>query len=304
MSHQHTHSPTSSVSRKLVAGAILTTLFVAVQAGAGYFSGSLALVSDSIHNLTDSVALVLALLAVRLERRPPTQEKTFGYHRAGILAAFVNAATLTALTIFIFVEAIDRFRHPQPVNAVTMIAVSIVAIALNLGITLSLRQEGKHDVNIRAAVVHILGDAFSSGGIVVAAILIRVTGNAIWDPAISILIGVVILWSSWGILRESVNLLLEGTPAGIDPEAVTRSLAAVDGVFGVHHLHVWALGPSRPALSCHLRVGDVPVKSTSRLLEEITAMLEHEYRIVHTTIQFEYANCAEDDPFCIPYTGR
>ncbi len=302
--HSHAHrSRNETISRKLMISAAATVAFVVVQIVAGFASNSLALLGDALHNFTDSLALFLALAAIRLERRPPTGAKSYGYHRAGILAAFINAAALVALTIFIFIEALDRFRHPTSVNETTMIVTAILGIALNAAITFSLRREGKDDVNVRSAVVHMMGDTISSIGIIIAAVLIRVTGTNEWDAAVTVLIGVLILWSSWGILRESVNLLLEGTPSGINPEAVAQSLAAVDGVFGVHHLHIWALGPSLPALSCHLMVGDVPVKSTSRLLEEVNAMLARDYRIAHTTVQLEFANCAADDPYCLPYTN-
>jgi cobalt-zinc-cadmium efflux system protein len=149
-----------------------------------------------------------------------------------------------------------------------------------------------------------LGDAVSSAGIIVAAILIRVTGMQLWDPMVSMLIGVMILWSSWGVLKEALNLLLEGTPTEIDPEAVTKSLGEVEGVFGVHHLHIWALGPSRPALSCHLMVGDVPVRATGSLLDRVNRMLSDRYRIAHTTIQFEFSSCDVADPYCVPYSAH
>jgi cobalt-zinc-cadmium efflux system protein len=164
-----------------------------------------------------------------------------------------------------------------------------------------LRDHSHQNLNIRSAALHMLGDAFSSAGIIGAAILIRTTGALFWDPAVSIAIGVLILWSSWGILREAINLLLEGTPSGIDPDAVTKAISALDGVDGVHHLHIWALAPSRPALSCHLKVGDVPVRSTGNLLAKVNEMLEHEYGITHTTVQFEFAECDVDDPYCVPY---
>ncbi len=299
MSHHH-HG--SEVSRKLVIAAMATILFVVIEMTIGFIANSLALVGDALHNLTDSLALLLAWIAVRLERRPATSEKSFGYQRAGILAAFLNAATLVGFTVYIFIEAFDRFRNPHVVNDRAMLVTASVAIFLNTAITLSLRREGREDVNIRAAVVHMLGDAVSSVGIVIAALAIRSTGNPIWDPAISILIGVLILWSSWGILRETVNLLLEGTPAGIDPDAVSAALSKIKGVSGVHHLHIWALGPSRPALSCHVMVGDVPMKATSKLLAEMNGMLEAEYGITHITIQFEFANCSEDDLYCLPYS--
>jgi cobalt-zinc-cadmium efflux system protein len=301
-SHSHHHSRNETVSRKLTIAAAATVAFVVVQVVVGLTSNSLALLGDALHNFTDSLALLLALAAVRLERRAPSPEKSYGYHRAGILAAFVNAATLVALTVFIFIEAFDRFRHPALVSERAMIITAVLGIVLNLMITFALRREGREDVNVRSAVVHMMGDTISSVGIIVAAILIRTTGSTQWDAMVSVLIGVLIIWSSWGILRESVNLLLEGTPTGIDPVAVTNSLGAIEGVFGVHHLHIWALGPSLPALSCHLMVGDVPMKTTQKLLDEVKSMLQRDYRIAHATIQFEFAGCAADDPYCVPYS--
>lgn len=304
MAHHHHHGHAfdgHGVSRKLTVAAAATFLFVLVELAVGWYANSLSLVGDAFHNFTDTVALLLALFALRLEKRPATTGKTYGYQRAGILAAFINAGTLVAFTLFIFIEAVQRFRVPKPVDSTLMLATAAVAVVLNGTITFSLRREGKHDVNIRSAVIHMLGDAFSSAGIIVAAILIAMNGSPRWDPAVSIAIGVLILWSSWGILRESMNLLLEGTPAGIDPERVASSISAIDGVYGVHHLHIWALGPSRPALSCHLMVGDVPVKMTGTLRERVAAMLHDEYGIEHATIQFEFADCADDDPYCVPY---
>jgi cobalt-zinc-cadmium efflux system protein len=300
--HHHHHQP-AEVSRKLIVAAAATATFVVIELAIGWLSGSLALIGDAFHNFTDALALLLALFAVRVERRPPNPQKSYGYHRAGVLAAFINAGTLAAFTLFIFIEAFTRLRAPKPVDSRLMLITAAVALVLNTAITLWLRDEGKHDLNIRSAVLHMLGDAISSAGIMIAALLIRSTGSPIWDPAISIAIGVLILWSSWGILRETVNLLLEGTPSSIDPDAVTRSLGAIDGVLGVHHLHIWALAPSRPALSCHLMVGDVPMRSTQTLLTQVSEMLAHEYRIAHTTVQFEFAQCDVDDPYCVPFTN-
>lgn len=291
------------VSRKLFIASIATFVFVLLELGAGVLASSLALIGDALHNFTDTLALLLALFAVRLERRPATSEKSYGYQRAGVLTAFVNAGTLVAFTIFIFFEAIQRLRVEHAVDARWMMITAAAAIVLNGAITWWLHDEGRTDLNIRSAVLHMLGDTVSSAGIIAAAILIRMTGMPFWDPIVSMLIGVMILWSSWGVLREALNLLLEGTPAGIDPEAVTRSLAAIDGVSGVHHLHIWALGSSRPALSCHLMVGDIAVKTTGTLLDRVNHMLTDQYRIAHTTIQFEFANCDADDPYCVPYSA-
>jgi cobalt-zinc-cadmium efflux system protein len=299
MAHDHSRQ---QVSRKLVISSAVTFLFTIAQLGVGIWANSLALIGDALHNFTDVLALLLAFSAVRIERRPATAEKSYGYQRAGVIAAFINAATLAAFTIFIFFEAIRRLRVPKAVNTTSMLVMALVALALNSTITWWLRSEGRNDLNIRSAVMHMLGDAFSSAGIILAALLIRATGEEFWDPAVSILIGALILWSSWGILREAINLLLEGTPSGIDPDAVTRSITSIDGVYGAHHLHIWSIGPSRSALSCHLMVGDVPVKSTGNLLDKVNKMLERDYRIAHTTIQFEFANCDIDDPYCVPYT--
>ncbi|MEK6374464.1 MAG: cation diffusion facilitator family transporter [Acidobacteriota bacterium] len=299
MGHHHNHA----VSRKLVIASTATMAFVVIELVIGLWAQSLALIGDAIHNFTDSLALLLALVAVGLEHRPATAEKSYGYHRAGVLAAFINAGTLVALTIYIFWEAIARLRTPQSVDSGAMLFTAIAALVLNTAITLWLREEGRHDINIRSAVLHMLGDAVSSAGIIAAALLIRFTGATYWDAVVSLGIGVLILWSSWGVLREAVNLLLEGTPAGIDPDAVTRAIAALDGVEGVHHLHIWALGPSRPALSCHLMVGDVPVKSTGNLLSQVNGILANDFGIAHTTIQFEFASCDVDDPYCVPYSN-
>ncbi|HXA19438.1 MAG TPA: cation diffusion facilitator family transporter [Thermoanaerobaculia bacterium] len=300
--HHHHHEPGSAVvSRKLIIASTATAVFVAVEVTVGIRANSLALIGDALHNVTDTLALLLALFAVRVERRPATSAKSYGWHRAGVLAAFINAGALAAFTIFLFVEAAERLRAPASVNSKAMLITAAAALVLNGSITLWLRSHGRHDLNIRGAVLHMLGDALSSVGIMGAAILIAVTGRQFWDPAVSIAIGVLILWSSWGILREAINLLLEGTPAGIDPDDVTRAIAALEGVDGVHHLHIWALGPSRPALSCHLMVGDIPVRSTGNVLAQVNELLAHEYGIAHTTIQFEFANCDTDDPYCVPY---
>lgn len=304
MGHGHAHHDhRHGVSRKLIAATAITLVFIVLELIVGYVSHSLALIGDALHNFTDVLALVIAFVAVRLERRPATSAKTYGYQRAGILAAFVNAGTLVAFTMFLFVEAFARFRQPGPVDSAMMILVASVAVVMNLAIGLALRRDGKHDINIRSAVVHQLGDALSAVGIIIAAFLIRRTGSSLWDPGISVLIGILILWSSWGILREAVNLLLEGTPAGLDTAAVTHSLQAIDGISGAHHVHIWALGPSSPALSCHLLIGDVPMRSTTSMLDRVTEMLQREYGIVHATVQFEFAHCKDDDPFCIPWKG-
>jgi cobalt-zinc-cadmium efflux system protein len=304
MAHSHAHHHHASVSRKLTIATAANVLVVVAEIAIGIYAGSLALIGDALHNLTDVAALAIALIAVRLERRTPTHDKTFGYQRAGILAAFVNAGLLVAFTLFLFRESWTRLQHPHDVHTTMMLIMATIALIVNASTAMSIRHESREDVNVRGAFVHMVGDAVSSAGIIVAAILIRITGNTMWDALVTMFIALLILWSSYGVLRESMNLLLEGTPAGIDPAAVTHSLGEIDGILGVHHLHIWALGPSSPALSCHIMVGDVPVKTTAKLLDEITAMLSREYHIAHVTIQFELAECPADDPYCTPFARK
>jgi cobalt-zinc-cadmium efflux system protein len=301
MAHHHHHE---SVSRKLTVATAANVMVVVAEIAIGIHAGSLALIGDALHNLTDVAALLIALIAVRLERRTPTSQKSFGYQRAGILAAFVNAGLLAAFTFFLVRESWLRIQHPQAIETSSMLVMALVALLVNAATALSIRHESREDVNIRGAFVHMIGDAVSSAGIIVAAVLIRLTGSVMWDAAVTIFIALLIFWSSYGVLRESMNLLLEGTPSGLDPLAVTQSLGKIDGILGVHHLHIWALGPSSPALSCHIMVGDVPLKTTTRLLEEITAMLARDYRIAHTTIQFELTECPADDPYCVPFARK
>lgn len=296
---RHHHHPTT-VSIKLKVSALATVLFVVVELAAGILSNALALVGDALHNLTDSIALLLALFVVWLEVLPRSQSKTFGYQRAGILAAFVNAGFLVAFTFYLLVEAWHRFRQPEAIDSFTMIWVAAIGILLNIAITLWLRKESADDINIRAATVHLFGDTLSSAGVIIAALLIRFTGNSIFDPIVTGLIAILIFWSAWGILKETINLLLEGTPDGIDPDEIATRLASQPGVLDVHHVHIWAIAPTRPALSCHLKLGDVSLASTAGVLERATTLLQAEYGITHTTIQFEHdTGCPDDDPHCI-----
>lgn len=301
-SHDHSgHAAGSgeSLRTKLLIATGATLLFVGIELVVGVLANALALIGDALHNVTDAVALALALAVVVLEKKPATSAKSYGYQRAGILVAFVNAAALVGLTIFLLVEAWERFQNPEPVDSVWMIGVAALGICLNLGITVWLRHESRDDLNIRAAVLHLVGDTISSAGVILAALLIMWTGEPVWDPIVTVVIAGLILWSAWDILKETVNLLLEGTPRWIDPADVAKDLADEEDVYGVHHLHIWAIAPTKPALSCHLMLGDVSLKSTGAVLSRVTAMLSERYGIVHTTIQFEHMGCPVDDPYCV-----
>ena len=293
--HQHGHQP--GTGKVLKWSFLATLIFVAVEAVAGFRSGSLALVSDAGHNLTDALSLVLAAIGFYLQSKPADSIKTYGYHRAGVLTAFVNALTLVGIAVFIFYEAWQRFLHPRHVEEWTMLWVAVAAFALNGAIMWGLHSEKDRDINVRAAFVHMLGDAVSSIGIVAGAIAIHFTGLVIIDPVLSVLIGVLIVWTAWDIIQESLNVLLEGLPRGIELSEVTESLRGLDGVIDVHDLHIWSLGSSAHALSCHVLIEDMPPSESNAILQRINDLL-CKFDIRHTTVQFEHTKCALSDAPC------
>ena len=294
LNHQHSHA---GIGRALFFSLILNTAFVIVEAIAAWRAGSLALLSDAGHNFTDAFALLLAAIAVYLAPRPGDHVKTFGYQRAGVLAAFVNALTLVVLAGFLFYESYQRILHPQVVAEMTMIVVATIGLAVNLTIVWGLGGH-EHDLNVRAAWMHMLGDAASSAGIIAGAIAIRLTGWQVIDPALSILIGIAIVWSAWGIIKDSLNILLEGLPKGLKLSEVTSQMSQVPGVIDVHDLHIWTLGSQAHSLSCHVLIEDMPPSASDTILREINQVLCDRFAINHTTIQFEHARCALAETHC------
>jgi cobalt-zinc-cadmium efflux system protein len=289
--HSHAHHHAHSTGRALTWSLVATTLFVAIEVGAGIQARSLALLSDAGHNMTDALALLLALFGFYFAQKPANEVKTYGYHRAGVLAAFVNALVLLALSVYIFRESYQRLLNPQPVEEVTMLVVAGLGLLVNVGIMWALRGDKEHDLNVRAAFVHMLGDALGSVGIIIGAGVIRSTGWMAIDSILSIIIGALIVWSALDVTRESLNILLEGLPRGLTLPEVTDAIRAVDGVIAVHDLHVWSLGSSLHALSCHVRIDDMPPSASESILKQINGVLCDRFRIHHTTIQFEHTDC-------------
>ena len=295
--HQHHHH--HGTGKVLIFSTVATILFVVIEFGAGVSAHSLALLSDAGHNVTDALALLLALLGVYLQSKPADDVKTFGYHRGGVLAAFVNALTLIVLSIYLLYESYQRILRPEAVHESTMIVVASLGIIVNLGILIALKRSGdSRELNIRAAAVHMLGDALSSVAIVIGAIAIRYTGWLLIDPILSILIAVLIIWSAIDVTRESLNILLEGLPRGLELKSVTNAMRAVDGVVDVHDLHIWSLGSSAHALSCHVLIEDVPPSESDCVLKSINGVLATRFHIHHSTIQFEHARCALSENPC------
>lgn len=281
----------------LIASLVLTLLFVAAEGLAGWWSGSLALLSDAGHNFQDAFGLVLAAAAWTLEKRPVDQHRTFGYQRTGVLAAFVNALLLVGISLYIVWESYHRLLNPEPIHEATMIAVAVVGLVVNLAIAWGLRGHD-HDLNIRAAFLHQLGDAASCVAIIIGAVVIHYTGWLAIDPLLSFLISGVIIWTAWDIFKDSLNILLEGLPKGLRLEAVTGALRQVPGVGDVHDLHIWSLGSEARALSAHVLIDDMPPSESNGILKEVNAMLADRFDIHHTTIQFEHRPCEHADADC------
>ena len=305
--HDHGEAVVSGLGEKatgiLGAAVVATLALVAMELVAGYAGHSMSLVGDAVHNLTDVPTLVISWLAMRWARRPPTPEKTYGYHRAGILAAFVNAMVLTLASLFVIGESVLRLRHPVTVGTGLMMWVSVLALAINGGITLAVHR-GRRDLNVRTVWIHNLGDALSNVAIFAGALAIRWTGAQWVDPVIGMGIGAMVLWSGQGILRESGHILLEGLPREIRLEEVAAAILRVAGVQEVHDVHIWTLGTDLQALSCHVCIPDMHMEESEKVLKNIRDVLAHDFRISHTTIQFERAGLPAEAGLYMPAPVR
>jgi len=269
----------------------VTVAFVLVELAAGVQARSLALISDAGHNFTDALALLLAWIGVYFGRKPPDEVKTYGYHRAGVLAAFVNALALLVLAGCILYQSYLRWLNPRVVDQRIMLVVATLGLLVNLGIMWGFAAERRRDLNIRSAWAHMLGDALGSLGIIVGALVIQWTGWQRTDPLLSALIGLLIVWTAWDIVTESLNILLEGLPRGLEREEVVGAMRRVEGVEDVHDLHIWSLGSSNHALSCHVRIDDLPPSASQAILRRLNQVLAERFQIRHTTVQFEHGRC-------------
>jgi cobalt-zinc-cadmium efflux system protein len=307
-SHSHDHGHAGHLHptlRPAVLGwAMAATLaLVVAEVFGGILGRSVALLNDAVHNLSDVPALGISYLAMRWAERPADSEKTYGYHRAGTLAAFTNAFVLVLLSAWLGYEAIERFRSPVVVVESWMIWTSVAALAVNGGITLALVR-GRGDLNLRSILVHNFGDALSNIAIIVGAFLIRATG-ALWiDPLLGLAIGLLVLWSSISILRESSHILLEGRPRDLSIEVVARAILSIEGVQEVHDVHLWCLGGNHNALSLHARVPDMHLDECERLLASIKEVASREFGIEHTTVQLERAGLPAKSGYVMPEAAQ
>ncbi len=294
----HVHGPaTDKTKRVLRLSLALTFAYILLTLFAGLRAHSLALLSEAGHNTSDFLALLLSFVAVYFHARPATDKKTFGYRRAGVLAAFVNGLALIGIAAWLAVEAVGRLMHPQVVEPRLMMMTAAVGVAMNGVVAWMLSRVGQ-DVNIRAAFIHMLGDTLSTAAVIVGGAAIALTGKQWIDPGLSLLIAILIFWSSLSIMRETLNILLEGTPDNLSLTDIRGAMQRVPGVCDVHDLHVWSLGSHLNALACHVTISDIPPSESRRILAEINEELRAHYQIQHTTIQFEQrdgAGCNVED---------
>lgn len=278
---------------------VVTLAYVVVTFVAGLRAHSLALLSESGHNISDFLALLLSFAAVYFQSRPADDARTFGYQRAGVLAAFLNAVTLIAISVWIAVEAIHRLSAPVAVEPRTMMAVAAAGVVMN-GVIAALLWGVAHDVNLRSAFLHMAGDTLSTAAVIAGGAGILLTGRDWIDPVLSLMIAGLILWSSIGIVRETLNILLEGMPRGVSLAQIRTGMEAVEGVVNVHDLHVWSLGSQSHAMACHVTIADIPPSESACILVKLNHVLHDHFSISHTTIQFEHIGCGELEGCVVP----
>ncbi len=306
--HSHTHFPGTSAStrQRLAIGLVLTLAFVLLEIGGGLYANSLALLTDAAHNFADVVALGLSWWGLRLGLRRANESRTFGYHRAGILIALVNSVSLIGLSLFIAYEAIQRLGAPPEVHEWMIILLGGLGSLVSLGLAWSLQHASRTDVNVRSAFIHMAGDALSTVGVVVAGVLIALLGWQWLDPLASILIAAFIIWSAWGIVRETVDILLEGTPRDLDVRAMVNDINRVPGVRGVHDLHVWSISSNLRMLSAHVLTSNMSIADGADVQQAINCLLLNHYGIGHTALQLECVGCEPDLLYCelVPPPGQ
>jgi cobalt-zinc-cadmium efflux system protein len=290
----HSHSGGTKNRRALATALAITAAYTAAEVIGGLITGSLALLADAGHMLSDNFSLGLALIAFWLSAKPPTPERSFGYKRAEILAALVNGVTLVAISIWIFYEAYHRFQDPPEILGGWMMAVAVIGLFVNVAAAWVLMRSEADSLNLQGALRHILADLAGSAGVIAAALIILLTGWLYADPLISVLIGFLVLGSSWKLLRDSVSILLEQSPLGMDAEEVGRRMVSVEGVEDVHDLHVWTITSGFPALAAHVLVGTD--EDCHELRRELEKIIYREFGIEHTTLQVDHVgdHAAED----------
>ena len=296
--HSHLGEIANQTTKRLMLSLTLTAAFVLVEVIASVFGNSLALLTDAAHNFTDVIALGLSWYALKIAAKPANAGKTFGYHRVGILVALVNSTTLILIAVGIFYEAYHRFITPPEVDSVILIGVGTLAFLINAVTAWLVKDGSDHDLNLRSAFLHLMGDVMSTLGAVIAGVIIYFTKWNWLDPFVSVLIGLFILWNAWSILRQSIHILLESTPENIDIKEMVEKLHTIDGVRSVHDLHVWSINENLRMLSAHIVTDDISMRECSLIQQDINELLIHGYNIQHATLQIECEGCGNGLLYC------
>jgi cobalt-zinc-cadmium efflux system protein len=297
MAHHHHHhhireSGDKTKGRKLLFATLLNFSITIAQVIGGIISNSLALLSDALHNLSDAIATFIAYIAFKYSKRPSNVKKTFGYKRVQILAAFINGIVLVAISFYLFYEAILRLQEPEPIKGLIMFIVASIGLLANLVAVVILRKETHDNLNIRAAYIHLLGDTMSSVAVIIGGVLIYLFSWYWIDPVVTILIGLYILKETWHILKETVDILMQAAPRGINLEELKVKLEALPEVSDIHHVHIWNLDDQSIHFECHVDLTEnLELKEVEMIREKIAELLLGEYHITHVTIQFEHGWC-------------
>lgn len=292
--HHHDHA-ISSLSKAFIIGTLLNLAFVIVEGIAGFISNSMGLLSDAGHNLSDTVSLLLAWLAFHLAKKVANKRFTYGYGRSTILASLINASILLVAIGMIVVESIRKFAHPQPVDGDMIIWVAAVGIVVNFATAMLFMKDRKKDLNVKGAFLHMAMDALVSVGVVISGIVIKITGLSVIDPIIGLVIAAIIFISTWNLLKESLRLSLDAVPDSIDVDEIEQEILTIEGVSGIHHIHIWALGTSKNAITIHVSV--VNIEDSEQIKTTIRELLEH-HGISHATIETEPQNYICDNDHC------
>jgi len=296
MSHDHNNEIKEN---RFVLALTLTGLIFLVEFIGGFWTHSLALLSDSAHVFMDAFALGLSYLAIRAAKLPADDKHTYGFHRMQVLAALINGATLFLIAFEILREAWDRFQNPEVVQAGPMLVIAVIGLVVNLIVAFTLSKHDHDDLNTRAAFLHVLGDAMASVGVIAVGIILLFIDWLWLDPLVSILIGLLILFSSGRVLKESVHILAEGIPEGMTATSIAEIMRKISGVSQVHDLHVWTVAPGYIALSAHITIEDQSISQTDEMMKALKETLHERYEIQHTTIQFECENCGQGRVLCL-----
>ncbi|MEE4255616.1 MAG: cation diffusion facilitator family transporter [Bacteroidales bacterium] len=292
MGHHHHHHDHTGEGRSLLLATLLNVLITVVEIIGGILSNSLALLSDAIHNLGDTLAILLAYIAGKVSKRKSNERKTFGYKRIEILAAFFNALVLIGISVFLVYEAIQRFSNPEPIKGLLMMIVAALGLLFNLAAVILLKKHSSNSLNIRSAYLHLLGDTLSSFAVIIGGILIYYF-NIYWiDPLITILISIYIVRETWVVFRDSSNILMMATPEGLDIQKITDELMQIEGISNIHHVHLWGLSEDKFHFECHADLmEDLAISKTETIKKEMEDILKNSYGIGHLTVQFEFGAC-------------